>query len=126
MELYPVYRKVTVLQSHNCAIFKISRHLKTGGQACALDHQRMIPCGLERTGQSGKQTGCAMLHPAHLAMHDLVTAHHPPAKGLSDGLVPQTDAQKGCLRGGGGSSGDDLNVAAATEGGGRSVHCPQG
>ncbi|AEM40449.1 hypothetical protein KVU_0610 [Ketogulonicigenium vulgare WSH-001] len=95
VELHAVNGKVAVLHAHDRAIRQPGRHFQLGRQAFAVDHQRMIARRLERRGQARKHTFAVMVNVGDFAVHDLVAAHHGAAKGLTDGLMPQTDAQQG-------------------------------
>ena len=94
VELNAVDGQLFVLQAHDGAVFQLCGDLKTVRKALALHHQRVIAGGIERRRQPLKETLVGVMHLAHLAVHDLMTAHHLAAKGLTDGLMAKADAQQ--------------------------------
>ena len=95
VELHAVNGQLFVLQPHDGAVLEMRCDLQTVRQALAFDHQRMIAGGSKGRGQPLEQTLVGVVHLAHLAMHDLVAAHHLAAEGLTDGLMPKANAQQG-------------------------------
>ena len=94
VKLHPMDRQGSVLQAHDRTVLKVCSDLKAVGQGGLVNDQRMKTRCRERAGQTGKQSGAAVFHDTHLAMHDLVAAHHLAAERLADGLMPKADPQQ--------------------------------
>ena len=54
----------------------------------------MIARRLERCRQIRKETLALVMHFAHFAMNNLMAPHDRAAKGLPNGLMPQTDTHE--------------------------------
>src|SRR5262245_49012511 len=93
MELHALDRELAVAHRHDLAVVRPSRELERLGAALALDHQAVVARRLERARQAGEEPAPVVVDLRGLAVHQRARAHHTPAEGLADALVPEADAE---------------------------------
>src|SRR5713101_4671641 len=93
MTLHSFYIEGVMAKSHHLSLARPTRHLKELWHRAALHHQRMIATGHEGRRQSLEHALAPVLHRRRLAMHNPRIANHPSAKGLSNRLMAQTNAE---------------------------------
>ena len=94
VELHAFDRQVTVAQPHDRAIGQPGCDLKAGRQRRAVNDQAVIAGGGERRRQARENALTCVVHRAHLAVNDLMAAHHIAPEGLTNRLMPQTHAKQ--------------------------------
>ncbi len=92
MELHADGGILPVTQAHHLAFRRASAHFQAVRQRLG-DDERMVASGRQRRRQSAEDALPVVDHRRHFAVHQSPGPHHPPAKGLADGLMPQADAQ---------------------------------
>ncbi len=98
MELHTFDVELAVAQAHHQAVVGLGGDLEHVGHRCPVDHQRVVPGGLERLGQPGEHAGPAVVDERGLAVHDLRGPHHVAAEDLADALVAEAHAEHRNLR----------------------------
>src|SRR5256885_5152462 len=119
MELYPVDRQRPVAQRHDLGAGRPVRRpgadLELGGEAQWRDHQRMIPHGLERTGNLLEDGMARVLDHGGFPVHKPISPDHPAAEGVADRLMAQADSEEGySTRGGADQRDRDSGLAGTT------------
>lgn len=94
VELDTVHRLVLVLKAHDQAVVGLGRDFKAGGEALAFDDQGMIARHRVRGRQTGKDTFAVMRDRGNFAVFWLRGTDDFTAKGLSDGLMAEADAEQ--------------------------------
>jgi len=97
---------LAVAQTHDRAVLQPGGDFQLGRQSGAVDHEGVIPGGLEGRGQAAEDACPGMVHGAHLAMDDLVAANAEEGDARRGGGPGQGQADPG---GGGvaGAGGED-------------------
>src|SRR5262245_61061698 len=113
MKLNAVHGIALVLQPHNDAVASLRRNFQRLGQACGLDHERMVARGGEVLGDAGEHPLAGVMHLRQFAVHQRRRAHDAAAINLADGLMAETDAED---RHGGPGALDQLEANAGAVG----------
>lgn len=93
MELDPEDWPRLALQSHDFTIIRPGGDNQVVWQAGPIDGKAMIARGDKGIGHATEHTRIGMMYLACLAVHQGLGAHHLASKGLTNGLVAETNAE---------------------------------
>lgn len=130
MELYAPYGEFAVAQPHDFALGGLGGDLEAVGEGLALDDEGVVAGGGEALGKSAEKVLAVVADGGGLAVHETVGTDDFASEMLSDGLVPEADAEEGdlagegfdhgdgyaCFGGGAGAGGDEYALGLEGEG----------
>src|SRR5258707_8943698 len=93
MKLHSLNFLLSMTKSHDHTIAGLGRNVQAGWQTLTFDNKRMVTTGAKGRVKTLKDRVAIMKNVRTFTMNNLLSAHNPSAKDLSNGLVAQANAE---------------------------------